>query len=211
MYIPETFREPDAALAFDLIEAHGFAALLSGPAGALSVSHVPLLLERAGPGGARLLGHLARANRHWTEFDGARPALAIFEGPHAYVSPSWYAEQPAVPTWNYAVVHVHGAPRVLDPQDTREVIRRLVSQYEEARPRPWTRDVAPDWVDNLLGAVVGFELPISRVESKFKLGQNRSAADREGMLAGLAAEGDAGAHALAVFTRRHFARKKVEP
>jgi len=114
MYLPKPFREDDPARLHALIRAHGFATLISERDGEPFASHLPLLLDaERGPRGT-LLGHMARANPQWRSFDQGRAALAIFHGPHCYVSPSWYANAPAVPTWNYAAVHAYGRPRVLE-------------------------------------------------------------------------------------------------
>jgi transcriptional regulator len=202
MYIPESFRETDRSLAFDLIDAHGFATLVSW-SGEPLVTHLPLVLDRSAE---RLLGHVARANPHWRRFDGREPALAIFHGPHAYVSPSWYATHPSVPTWNYAVVHVHGTPQLLDAPATRIILDRLIEKYEARRQTPWKPDLPPEHVETNLQAIVGFQLPITHLDAKFKLGQNRDATDRAGTLAGLEGE-DAASRELAVFARQYFRQK----
>jgi transcriptional regulator len=207
MYVPESFRESDRSVAFDLIDAHGFATLVSWSAGEPLVSHVPLILDRTAPGQERLLGHVARANQHWRRFDGEEPALAIFLGPHAYVSPSWYSNHPSVPTWNYAVVHVHGTPQVLDSQQTWPVLRRLIEKYEERRREPWMPDLSPNFVEEGLRAIVGFQMPIARLDTKFKLSQNKDAADRAGALAGLEHENGSDSRAFAAFARQYFRRK----
>jgi len=206
MYIPKLFREDDRAAAFDLIDNYGFATLVSWPTSGPMVSHLPLILERAESGGERILGHVARANNHWQAFDGASPALAIFHGPHAYISPAWYATHPSVPTWNYAVVHIHGVPKVLDEGATRAIIDQLVEKYEASRRGRWVPDLPTDFMATNLRTIVGFELPIARIEAKFKLGQNRELRDREGALAGLEAEDDPEGVALAAFARSYYRR-----
>jgi transcriptional regulator len=170
------------------------------------VSHVPLLVDRTVPGAEKLLGHVARANHHWRLFDGKTPAVAMFHGPHAYVSPAWYASSPSVPTWNYAVVHVLGTPRTVDDEATLDIIRRLIERYEGPRSDRWSGELPADYVSNLLGAIVGFELPIDRLEGKFKLGQNKNTADRAGLLAGLEGEPDRASQELAAFTRAYTKR-----
>jgi transcriptional regulator len=227
MYIPASFHESELPVIHDLIDRHGFATLISavpggGEAGSPPegrpfarpdarsspfVSHVPLLLDRSEPGRDRLLGHLARANRHWKCFDGTATSLAIFHGPHAYISPSWYPTHPSVPTWNYAVVHVHGAPTALDSDRTWEIVQRLVEKYESGRTNRWYPSLPPDFLAADLRAIVGFEMPIDRIEAKFKLGQNRIEADRAGALAGLEREEDQGSRELARFARAYFARR----
>jgi transcriptional regulator len=207
MYIPDSFRETDRAVAFDLIEAYGFATLVSWSSGEPFVSHLPLILDRGVSGQERLLGHVARANQHWRRFDGEEPALAIFAGPHAYVSPSWYSHHPSVPTWNYAVVHVHGTPQVVDAAQTGAILGRLIEKFEGGRREPWKPDLPPDLIEGDLRAIVGFQMPIDRLEAKFKLGQNKDADDRAGALAGLEREDGSDSRDLASFARRYFRRK----
>ena len=198
MYIPSAFRADDRAALYELIERHGFGTLVTVLDGAPFATHLPFVLDR---GRGVLLGHVARANPHWRAFDGAAEALVIFQGPHAYVSPSWYATAPAVPTWNYAAVHVYGVPRLLDEAELRDLLDRLVSRYEAGRERPWTMDLPPDYLRKMLQAIIGFEVPIERIEGKFKLNQNRSSEDRAGVIAALSA-GGAEERALAEFMAR---------
>ena len=167
-------------------------------------SHIPITLRKREDGNC-LIGHVARANNQWRAFDGKAEALAIFHGPHAYVSPTWYATSPAVPTWNYAVVHVYGKPAASEDRDfTKAALVDLVAKYESTRSNPWRAEgLAPDVFDKLASAIVAFEMPVERIEGKFKLGQNRSREDRGGMLAGLEGEGTSDAELLARFIREH--------
>jgi transcriptional regulator len=206
MYTPESFRESDRRVAFELIDSYGFATLISGSAREPVVSHIPLILDRSESSRPRLLGHVARANPHWKHFDGAEPAVAIFHGPHAYVSPSWYANHPSVPTWNYAVVHVRGAPAVVGEEETWGILRRLIAKYEAGRSEPWNGALPPGKVEDDLKAIVGFQMPVDHLEAKFKLSQNKDEADRAGALAGLEREDSAESRALAAFTRRYLSR-----
>jgi transcriptional regulator len=177
LYLPEHFRvdDFDAQLAF--IERNGFADLVSASStGELHVSHVPLLARREGASGLRLLGHVARANPHWQALESAASLRAIFWGPHAYVSPSWYANHPSVPTWNYAVVHAHGRARLVDEAELHETLLELSAAYEAGRPNPWRMSELPaPYVDSMLKHIVGFEIEVERLEGKFKLSQNRPA------------------------------------
>ncbi len=200
MYIPSAFAVEDQTILYKLIERHSFATLVSVVDGAPFATHLPILLD---PEKKLLLGHVARANPHWRSFDGAREALAIFHGPHAYISPSWHADTPAVPTWNYAAVHVYGAPRLLAAEPLEGLVARLVSKYESAAERPWKDDLPDDFRRQKLQAVVGFEMPIARMQGKFKFGQNRSAEDRRRMLEHLRA-GDAEARSLAAMIAGHL-------
>lgn len=204
MYVPQAFAMRDAAAWRELIDANGFATLVSSGPDGLVATHLPIMLDAdRGPDGT-LVAHLARANPHGAALDGAE-VLAIFHGPHGYISPSWYAAHPAVPTWNYASVHVYGRARVVDdPVRLRDIVGRLVAKYESGRAAPWTMDGLPDsFVGGMLKGIVGVDIEIARVEGKHKLSQNRSAVDRRQVIAALAASGDAGDQALAAYMTRH--------
>jgi transcriptional regulator len=182
MYTPKHFEvtAPETLAAF--IDAHSFGALITAPHGRPSASHVPFLLDRARN---VLHCHLARANPQWQELADAAEVLVIFTGPHGYVSPTWYAA-PGVPTWNYTAVHVYGAARILDdPGHTARHVEALAAKYERGSPAPWV----PDYDPRRLGGIVGIEIGIRSIEGKFKLSQNRSAADRAGVIAKLRANG----------------------
>ena len=190
LYVPEHFRVDDLESQVAFIERNGFADLVSAsPTGALNVSHVPLLVRREGPGKLRLMGHVARANDHWKVLESAASVLAVFWGPHAYVSPSWYQNHPSVPTWNYAVVHAHGRARLVDEAELHELLMELSGRYEAGRPKPWRMSELPAaYVDAMLRNIVGFEIEVERLEGKFKLSQNRPA-EVPGVTAALDAEG----------------------
>ena len=153
------------------------------------MSHLPLRLAADRGAAGMLLGHMARANPHWQHF-GNRPSLAVFNGPHAYVSPSWYAKPvSAVPTWNYAVAHVHGSVELMDTEDEkRALLDDLVAHYEGSRSHPWHLQLEGQALEAMLGAIVGFRLRIERIDAKFKLSQNRSAEDRERVIGALREE-----------------------
>lgn len=197
MYVPSHFREDDPRRLHAIMRRHGFATLVTVDAdGAPVVTHLPFVLDaERGPLGT-LLGHVARANPHWRALEAGRPSLAIFVGPHAYVSPAWYADGPAVPTWNYVAVHAHGRARlVTDAARVHAHLARTVATYESAG---WRMDALPEaYVAGMAKAIVAFELPIERLQGKAKLGQNKSAADRAGAVAALHAAGDPAAGALA--------------
>ena len=185
MYIPTPFRVVDRETLYDFIEQHGFATLVTASQGGPVASHVPLWLDRERQ---VVAGHLAHANPQCDLLTGVE-SLAIFQGPHAYISPTWYAATPAVPTWNYTAVHVTGIATRLSDERTAEVVDRLVSKYESGRANPWPNELPPEFRQRMLAGIVGFELPLDRIEGKFKLGQNRSAADQKGVVQGLAGEG----------------------
>ncbi len=199
MYVPSHFAETDARTLAALMRDHDFAILVTTANGAPVASHLPLLFDEGRGDHGTIVGHLARANPQWRRFDGSAQALAIFQGPHAYVSPTWYASAAAVPTWNYAVVHVYGAPRVIDDGDgAKAVLERLVAKHEQGRAVPWRLDrLDGKYLAAQLRGIVAFEMPVARIEGKFKLNQNKPAADRRGAIAGLRASADAGSDALA--------------
>lgn len=202
MYVPASFAISDEKTLESFIERYDFATLTSSSSTGLVASHIPIML-RPVAGKAVLIGHVARANDQWRQFDGKAEALAIFHGPHAYISPTWYSTSPAVPTWNYAAVHVYGKPRAREEGDfTAAALRDLVARHEGFRAKPWRmEDLASDFYEKLARAIVAFEMPIHRIEGTFKLGQNRSQDDRAGMLEGLDAEKSPDAEALAAFIR----------
>jgi transcriptional regulator len=204
MYVPASFRVSDEKTLHAFIETYDFGTVITATSAGIVASHIPIVLRHGGDK-LVLVGHVARANDQWRHLDGGAEALVIFQGPHAYISPSWYATAPAVPTWNYAAVHVYGKPRANeDPVFTASALEALVARYESTRTRPWrTEDLPGEFYAKLATGIVAFEMPIERIEGKFKLGQNRPEEDRVGMLAGLEAEGSPNADALAAFIRTH--------
>jgi transcriptional regulator len=206
LYIPSHFRVDDRAQLVEFMRANAFATLVSSGPGGLHVSHVPLIAEEASGGPVRLLGHVARANPQWGALEAGDPVVAIFHGPHGYVSPTWYEHHPAVPTWNYAVVHAHGKPRLMDEAALRGLVRRLSETYEEGRPSPWRMDgLAPDYVAKMIGVIGGFTIEVERLEGKFKLSQNRPGQDAARVRAELEAEGQT---QLAALMAAHVAGRK---
>lgn len=199
LYNPPAFKVDSEAEIFADIERSGLAMLITnGPAGPL-VSHVPLFLDRTKGDKGTLVGHLARANSHWQAADVGQEALAVFPGPDAYITPSWYPSKQehgrVVPTWNYTVVHARRRLSFFeDVERLRAIVDILTDRFEQNRPEPWAVGDAPDrFVDMQLRAIVGLELEITSLEGKRKLSQNREAADRTGVIDGLAKEpgGDA--------------------
>ncbi len=192
MYLPAAFRQDDLTELHAQIQANPFALLASTGSGGMQASHLPLLLEPEEGEFGTLYGHFARANPHWRELHGAE-ALAVFSGPDAYVSPNWYPSKAehgkVVLTWNYIAVHARGPVELIEePERLLQIVSRLSDRHEAARPQPWAVSDAPrDYLDGMLRAIVGFALPIRRLEGKWKLSQNRSAADQAGVRDGLAA------------------------
>ena len=174
LYVPSHFAADDPERLFAFMQRNAFATLVSSGGEGMQVSHIPLVAERDGAGKVRLLGHVARANTHWQSLEGAGEVLAIFHGPHGYVSPGWYQNHPAVPTWNYAVVHARGRATLMDEAELHELVTRLAWIYEEGRPKPWKLSEQPAaFVSGLLEMIVGFAIEVERIEGKFKLSQNR--------------------------------------
>ncbi len=175
MYIPASFAETDQNKLHDFIEQHSFATLVSQSETGPLASHLPLLLDRGGGPHGRLIGHMARANPQWQQADG-QSVLVIFNGPHAYISPTWYQDQNVVPTWNYVAVHATGRLHVDDSRERRlEIVREYVEVFETGQPAPWSIDSqSPEFIDRLLDAIVGFEIPVDRIEGKWKLNQNQN-------------------------------------
>ena len=194
MYVPNSFREEDPAKLAELIARHPLASLVTlGPEG-LDMSPVPLLYDptpRQGAPYGLLRGHLARANPQWRQFNPAVPALAIFTGPNAYISPNWYPSKAehgkAIPTWNYAVVDAQGPMRVIEEtEELRQLLAELTAQHEASQPKPWKLEDAPeDYMAAQLKAVVGVEIPVQKLTGKWKMSQNKSEADRAGVKANL--------------------------
>jgi len=187
----------------DFIGRNPLATLVTLSSSGLIANHVPLLLDADPAPHGKLIGHLARANNQWRDFDERVEALAIFTGPQAYVSPSWYATKAetgkVVPTWNYAAVHAYGALRVIDDAGwLRNLVGRLTDRHEGTRSQPWKVEDAPAvYIQSQLKGIIGIELTVQRFEGKWKLSQNRPERDRQGTVRGLDETGDADAAALA--------------
>lgn len=200
MYTPPSFAVTDRNRLFDFVDRHGFAILFSQTEQQPVASHLPLLLNRAANG--LLLGHMARANMHWQTVANQR-VLVVFHGPHAYVSPSWYAAQNVVPTWNYVAVHATGTLRLIDDRDRLyEVLQRTVDKYESPRPQPWSMSSPePEFLDKLMAAIVGFEIEVETWEGKWKLSQNHSPERQERVIQGLQETGRPDELAIAEWMR----------
>ena len=200
MYVPTHFAVPDPAACHRMIVENAFGELVTvDEAGAPFASHLPFLLDAGrGPHGT-LVAHMARANPQWRHFAGGRPALAIFRGAHAYVSPAWYATHPAVPTWNYVAVHAYGVPRAIDEAAAvKAILRRLVDENEAANGTTWRMDgLGEQYLAGMMRGIVAFEMPIDRLEGKAKLSQNRDATDQARVAAALEQSADPTARATA--------------
>jgi transcriptional regulator len=191
MYIPKAFEESRLPILHDLIEAQPFTSLITMGSSGLFASHLPMVLDRENGTHGLLRGHLSRANKQWREFSPSIQALAIFAGPHHYISPTWYPEKQdtgkVVPTWNYAVVHVYGHLKVIeDPAWLLQHVQTLTGIHEAASSTPWHVSDAPaDYIASEIKGIVGLEFSIERLEGKWKVSQNRSDRDRIGVVEGL--------------------------
>ncbi len=192
MYIPPHFRAPDHAAVCDFIDAHSFAVIVSREAAQWDAAHVPLLLQRQAGAQGHLIGHLARANPLWHAMAGAE-VLAIFSGPHAYISPTWYEAAGVVPTWNYLAAHAVGHCQIIeDEQQALAILRDTVQFYEQPQPQPWSFAPDADHIKKLVRHIVPFRIEISRLEAKWKLSQNHPAERRAKVAQQLATSNDPG-------------------
>lgn len=207
MYVPPLFAETDVPRLHDAIRATRLASLVTFGETGIEASHVPMLIDPEPAPCGTIYGHIARTNPQWQRFDAAVPALAIFLGPEAYVSPAWYPTKrqtgKVVPTWNYVAVHAYGPLRFFeDAESLLSIVTRLTERHEKDRAEPWRVDDAPaDYIASMLKAIVGFALPIARLEGKWKMSQNRPHQDRLGVVEGLTREGGAAEAAVAALVQ----------
>lgn len=208
MYLPSHFKEERVDVVHSLMREHPLGALVTLGADGLNANHIPFMIDPEPPPFGTLRAHVARANPAWRDFSRDVEALVIFQGPQAYVTPSWYATKrqtgKVVPTYNYLVVHAYGPLRAIeDPAWLRGFVERLANRFEAGRAQPWKITDAPaDFIEKQLQAIVGIEIPVTRLRGKWKVSQNRPAADREGVIRGLQEMGDVDATAIADWIRR---------
>jgi transcriptional regulator len=212
MYEPPLHRQDDLAALHELIRRHPLGLLVShGPQGLLA-NAIPFLIDPGVGKFGALRAHIARANAQWRDLQTAGEALVVFQGAEHYVSPSWYATKretgKVLPTWNYVMVQARGAPRVIDDEAwLRRQIAALTQSQESGRSAPWAVGDAPeDFVAAMVKQIVGVEIEIADIRGKWKASQNRPAADRAGVVAGLTADGDAEALAMAAIVREAAAK-----
>jgi transcriptional regulator len=202
VYLPPPFTEARLEVLVEHIERHDFGLLTSHGPGGLVASHIPFLIERTGEN-LHLHGHLARPNPQIGDLARGGEALVIFSGPHAYISPSWYASGPSVPTWNYVDVHAYGNVRLVEDAGwLRDMLRRLSERHEAPSPLPWRmQDLPENYLLGMLNGIVGLDITVTRLEGKYKLSQNRPAVDHPRIVAALERRGDADACAVARLMR----------
>ena len=208
MYDVKAFRETRIEVLHALIKAHPLATLVSTTAHGLEANHMPLLIDPEPAPFGTLRGHVARTNPMWRTFDAGMDVLAVFQGSQGYITPSWYLTKAqtgkVVPTWNYAVVHAHGPLKVYeDAEWLRKLVTRLTESQESRREKPWhVTDAPADYINTMLKAIVGIEIPLRRLQGKWKMSQNRLPQDRDGVIEGLEAQGDAASLAMLDTLRR---------
>jgi transcriptional regulator len=212
VYIPKAFEETRPEVLQALIRQNSFGILVSQENGELVASHLPFLFEpERGPHGT-LMGHMARANPQWRSFREGAEALAIFSGPHGYISPSWYEDELSVPTWNYAAVHAYGVPALVEDSDRLyRILDALVNTYEASLSPPWELRLPDDYMARMMKGIVGFEIEITRIEGKLKLGQNRSLSDQTRVVAALMEQGDPSGLQIAELTKEQMRPQPSTP
>ncbi len=187
MYNPRSFKVEERQRLYELIRTYNFGIMFSQSEGKALATHIPFLIEIDDKDNASLIGHLARANPQWKSWDDNSELLIVFQGPHAYISPAWYHDQKTVPTWNYAAVHVYGCPHLIhEPEELRPMVVDLVHYQEKQLGNPWDTSQMEDVIETELKAIVGFRIPIRRIEGKFKFNQNRSEEDRKSVVCHMA-------------------------
>jgi transcriptional regulator len=209
MYIPKAFSESDLPTLHAFMERNSFALLVSQHDGLPFATHLPLILDRSvGPYGT-IFGHVARANPQWEQIASQR-ALAVFSGPHVYVSPTWYEADNVVPTWNYVAVHAYGPVTVVDDRELVQIVQRSVEWYEGAMPRPWPLTESNAYLRHRLQQIVGFRMEIERLEGKWKLNQNHPVERREKVVRALEERSDENSMAIGALMREQLA-KEMKP
>jgi transcriptional regulator len=198
MYLPTVFTEARPEILRQVMRENSFATVVTAAGGVPFASHLPVTIADTATGGIEIRGHFARANPHWSQLAAGEQTLAIFHGPHCYVSPSWYEDPQSVPTWNYVTVHATGRARLLDASELRALLDDLVALHEGAVASPWRFDSLPaERADALMDAIVGFEIAVERLEGKLKLSQNRSAEDQRRVREHLRTSADPAARGVA--------------
>lgn len=202
MYTPPAYAEHDEALLRARMRVWSFATLVTCGTEGLNATHLPFLVDDEGPHGL-LTTHMARGNAQYRDLKAGAPTLVIFQGPHAFISPSWYTNRLTFPTWNYTAIHVQGAPEVVEDTDAiYAVLQRTVATYDTPLGGEWAFEAMPqELTTSRLKAIAAVRIPIARIEGKMKLNQDKSMDDRRGVIAALERQGDAQGLAIADMIR----------
>ncbi len=210
MYSPDYNRIGDRAQQLEMMRANNFAILVTAIDGELAASHLVCLVEERGAEGVErggalvIVGHMAKTNPQWQAFFDD-DVMVIFHGPHAYVSPRWYEQQERVPTWNYAAVHAYGKPRVIEAREAKHAVMRRLVALQDPQWLPKFEVLRPEYVQQMLDGIVPFEIAVTRLETRWKLSQNRGRREQELIAAELEKSSDSLERATAALTRRHLA------
>ena len=207
MYVPKCFAESRVEILHDLMMAHPFATLVTVVNNGLEITHIPFVIDITRQPFGKLKGHVARSNPVWRDLNDLAESVVVFQGPQSYISPSWYPSKQdhgkVVPTWNYAVVHAHGIPKAI--HDTGWLCRHLTeltSLHESTEAEPWElTDTPRAYLDKMMGAIVGIEIPITKLTGKWKVSQNRPHTDKLGVIKGLSNRRDEQSAAMAALVR----------
>ncbi|NOZ55043.1 MAG: FMN-binding negative transcriptional regulator [Gammaproteobacteria bacterium] len=192
MYLPDIFNITDTETIFGFIHEHPFATLVTINNGLPNANHIPLLLEKTSDK-YKLVGHMAKSNTQWKDFSPDQNVLVIFQGPHAYISPTWYSH-PGVPTWNYTAIHIHGEAKLISNEDRlKEILHCLTNKYESDKEAIDT----PHYPSHLLDIIVGFEINIEKIQAKYKISQNRPEVDKKSVMQQLFSTDTDNAHGIA--------------
>ena len=211
MYVPKLHEELDVSVLHALVKAHPLGAWVTYSDAELIANHIPFLLDSTRGKHGTLVGHVARANRVWQSYSTTVNSVVVFQGVETYITPSWYpskhAHGKAVPTWNYAVVHAHGLPRVIEEREWLLAhLSQLTDVHEAEQALPWrVSDAPPDFIDRLLQVIVGIEIPIEKLIGKWKVSQNRPEPDKLGVVAGLLTRDDERSRQMAKLVKQHVA------
>jgi transcriptional regulator len=211
MYVPKIHEELDVSVLHALVKAHPLGTWVTCGDAELIANHIPFLLDATRGKYGTLVGHVARANRVWQSYSATVNSVVVFQGVDTYITPSWYpskhAHGKAVPTWNYAVVHAHGLPRVIEDREWLLAhLSQITDVHEAEQTHPWKVSDAPqDFIDRLLQVIVGIEIPVEKLTGKWKVSQNRPEPDKLGVVAGLLAREDAQSREMAKLVKQHVA------
>jgi len=201
MYVPQrNVGDEKEMIAF--ARANSLVSLVTAPGGALTATHLPCVLSSEVDGSLVLYAHMAKANPQWRAFDGSLEAMAIFTGPHAYISPFFYQNEVSVPTWNYVAVHMHGKPTVVDSKEGKiAVLRKLITANDEKYLARF-ENLPSSYLDNMLSGIAAFSMKVDRINGRFKLSQDKSLIDRSAVIGGLLKEATGPAHDTGVLMQR---------